>query len=290
MKAAIWVKAWFFAEIDVRQYAVLRIGLGLLIIIYLYQLLPFSILHFSSDGWLDGLSTAHDGPIRGWSILSVFANAKQVRLFWLAAMLFAASFAVGFYSRSSGWLTWIALVSIWHRNPLLLDGDDAILRLMLFYLLFSPCGAAYSIDSLGKQPGETAPVWPLRLMQFQLALVYFVSGMVKFLSPQWLDGSILPTVLSHPQYSRWDFSRLLVKPWFTSVLAYLSDFIRWWEVLFPLMLCQRYSRAFCILIGVLFHLALLLIMHLRLFPIIMLVLYATLLPNAWFIKKLVKRD
>ena len=276
------IQRWFFAEIDVRQNALLRIGVGSLTFIYFYQLLPLAPFHFSNNGWLGAMPTPNTGIITGWSLLFFFSNETQVLVFWLLAMVFAAGFTVGFYTRLCGWMTWIALVSIWHRNPLVLDGDDAMLRMALLYLAFAPCGNAYAIDALGKRPADLAAIWPLRMIQVQLAIVYFVSGWVKFYSQQWLDGSILQIILLHPQYSRWDFSPWIEEPWLLGILAFMSQVIRWWEVLFPLLLWQRHSRFVCIATGFLFHLGLLVLMHLRLFPIIMLVLYIALLPNAWF--------
>lgn len=286
MKLGNIIQHWFFAEIDIRQYALLRIGIGTLILIYLYQLMPLASLHFSSDGWLGNSPLSNGEGTKSWSLLFLFTSASQTQIFWLLAMMFAGGFLIGLHTRTCGWITWIALVSIWHRNPLLLDGDDAILRMTLLYLIFAPCGNAFAIDAIGKKPVDKFPIWPLRMIQLQLAIVYFVSGWVKFQSQQWLDGSILQVILMHPQYSRWNFSLWVEQYWFTTILAWLSHIIRWWEILFPVLLWQRYTRCLCIVIGILFHLGLLVFMHLRWFPIIMLILYIALLPNTWFRKNI----
>lgn len=272
-----------FSDIDLRQYALLRIVTGLLILLYLGQLLPYSVLHYSSDGWLGRLpASGEESFLPMWSVLNVGFSAGTIAFFWWFSMLFAVGFSVGCHTRICGWLTWLALVSIWHRNSLLLDGDDAILRMMLLYLNCSRCGRVWSIDAIGKRWESVGPIWPLRLMQVQMALIYCVSGWVKFHSRQWLDGSILQWILAHPQYSRWDLI-----PWFEAhellfVLALLSHFIRYWELLFPLLLCHWRSRALCLCIGALFHIGLLAFMHLRLFAVVMLVFYIVFLPNAWF--------
>jgi uncharacterized membrane protein YphA (DoxX/SURF4 family) len=154
---------------------------------------------------------------------------------------------------------------------------------MCFYLLLSPCGNCWSVDACLRKMSEHVAVWPLRLIQFQIALIYFVSGWVKFQSPEWLDGTIMQYVLIHPQYSRWDGWGFIDNPLITGLLAGLAGFIRWWELLFPFLLINTYTRRVSLLIGVLFHLGLLLTMNLRWFPVIMLSLYPALLSNSSFL-------
>jgi hypothetical protein len=98
-------------------------------------------------------------------------------------------------------------------------------------------------------------------------------------------------VLIHPEYSRWNGWLLIDYPLINSILAGLAWFIRDWELLFPLLLLNQHTRRLSIVIGILFHLGLLLTMHLRWFPVIMLALYPSLISNSVFIgleKKLLK--
>ena len=90
-------------------------------------------------------------------------------------------------------------------------------------------------------------------------------------------------VLIHPEYSRWNGWLLIDSPLINSILAGLAWFIRDWELLFPLLLLNQHTRRLSIVIGILFHLGLLLTMHLRWFPVIMLALYPALLSNNVFI-------
>ncbi len=273
---------FFFKPIDALQYAVLRIGLGALITIYFIQLLPFFPVQFSQEGWLANRQDLFL-PISGqWSVLFLLGDKTQTLYFFLTTIFCASAFTLGFFTKVTGWISLIALISIWNRNPLILDGDDAILRVMLFYLLLSPCGHALSIDSGYKCPNIKSEVWPLRLIQFQLAFIYFVSGWVKFHSPEWQDGSVLQYVLIHPEYSRWDFTPLISNPFFLLLLSAVTFTIMWWEVLFPCLLFHPKSRRICIFIGVAFHVGLLVFMNLRWFPEIMLVLYLAFAPDKYF--------
>lgn len=277
----IWHYFWF-KPVDVRQFAILRISFGLLSTVYLLQLLPFIDTHFSGNSWLANVQLPKLLNWGTWSIFNVQLGSYSA--FYSHAVLIlgigaAIAMMVGWKTRWSTFITWLVLASLWNRNPLLLDGDDAVLKVMAFYLLLTPCGGAWSIDAQHHKLPTEAAVWPLRLIQFQIALIYFVSGWVKFHSAEWLDGSVLQYVLSHPHYSRFDWSGYFKSAWFVGMLSVLASIIRWWELLFPFLLLNSYLRRLSLVLGVMFHIGLLVTMNLRWFPIIMLALYPALLSS-----------
>ena len=175
---------FLFQKIDPRQYAALRIGLGISITVYWLNLLPLYPLHFGPDGWLESTRSLDLYNSGNWSLLFLLDSDAASNIFWCLSIICSSAFTLGFLSKISGWASLIMLISLWNRNPLLLDGDDAVLRVMLFYLLFSPCGRAWSIDNALRPVRNAAEIWPLRLIQMQLAFIYLVSGWVKFHSPE----------------------------------------------------------------------------------------------------------
>jgi uncharacterized membrane protein YphA (DoxX/SURF4 family) len=281
-----WDQFWF-KSIDARQYAALRIVFGCLSLVYFLGLLPYVETQFSGSGWLSDSEQIASQNGGSWSLFFIPAGKHAITLAYaiiLSGIVSATLMAVGWHSRLSAGITWLIWVSLWNRNPLLLDGDDAVLKLMCFYLMLSPCGNFWSVDAYNREKPQFVSVWPLRLMQFQVALIYFVSGWVKFHSQEWLDGTILQYVLSHPQYSRWDGWLILYNAIIMPLLAGLAWFIRWWELLFPLLLLNGYTRKLSLIIGISFHVGLLLTMNLRWFAVIMLSLYLAVVPNSCFIR------
>jgi Vitamin K-dependent gamma-carboxylase len=281
-----WDKFWF-RLIDARQYAALRIAFGGLSVVYFFGLLPYVETQFSGAGWLGELRQIANQNGGSWSLFFIPIGKNANLLAYAIVVLGLVSaflMAIGWRSRLSACITWLVWVSLWNRNPLLFDGDDAVLKIMCFYLMLSPCGNAWSIDAyLHKKPQQVA-VWPLRLMQFQIALLYFVSGWVKFHSQEWLDGAVLQYVLIHPHYSRWDGWFIIDNPIISPLLIGLAWFIRWWESLFPVLLLNPYTRKLSLIIGILFHVGLLLTMNLRWFAVIMISLYLALIPNNNFLR------
>ena len=280
-----WNNLWF-KLIDARQYAALRILFGGLSLGYFLELLPYVDSQFSLLGWLGDIQQIASQNGGSWSIFFIPSDWHATTLAYAIISLgivTAFFMMIGWQSRYTTFITWLVWVSLWNRNPLLMDGDDAILKMMCFYLMLSPCGNGWSVDMLFNKKPQQVTVWPLRLIQFQIALIYFVSGWVKFHSTEWEDGTIIQYVLIHPEYSRWDGWLLIDYPSIKPVLAGLAWFIRDWELLFSVLLLNQHTRRISILIGVIFHLGLLLTMHLRLFPVIMLSLYPALLSNSFFI-------
>jgi Vitamin K-dependent gamma-carboxylase len=283
---AVWQNFWF-KQIDARQFAALRIAFGLLSLIYFIQLVPYIDTQFSPSGWLGNQRQLVFQNGGSWSLF--FFDGREhahllANLIIMAGILSALLMAVGWHSRMMALLTWLVWVSLWNRNPLLLDGDDAALKIMCFYLMLSPCGNAWSLDACRQPKPQYASVWPLRLMQFQVALIYFVSGWAKFHGQEWLDGSAIQIVLVHPHYSRWDGWAFVHTPFVAAVLSGLAWFIRWWEVLFPLLMLSPCTRKANLAIGVAFHLGLLVTMNLRGFAAIMLALYLALLADGCFLR------
>jgi hypothetical protein len=279
-----WNCFWF-NEIHARQYAVLRIAFGFLSALYLIQLLPFVESQFSGSGWLGAIRQIEGQNGGNWSLLYLpLGEYNLAYAYALVGIGIASSvlLMIGWQSRIAAGVSWLIWVSLWNRNPLILDGDDTILKLMCFYLMLSPCGNAWSVDARKNNLPQRVGVWPLRLIQFQIALIYFVSGWVKFYGPEWQAGTAIQTVLIHPHYSAINGWPLINDGIISKFLPNLGDFIKWWEVLFPLTLLHPLSRKISLLIGVCFHLGLLLTMNLRWFAIIMLALYPALLPNDFF--------
>src|SRR6185295_17061066 len=182
---------------------------------------PVVALHHSDGGWLPverGLSLP---PGQAWTLLHAFASPLAAQVFVALGMLAAAALAVGWHSRIAAWATFVALVSFQHRDPLLNYGGDTTIKLLAFGVALGACGRAWSIDSLLKKARlgigrtdrgetdvahvrrrvsrrETVPVWPLRLVQFQVATIYFWSGLSKLHGSTWHDGSALALALVNP--------------------------------------------------------------------------------------------
>ncbi len=79
-------------------------------------------------------------------------------LFVIAGLL-ALLLIVGYRTRVVSLLCWVMLLSLNHRNYLILQSSDSLMLALLFWSLFLPLGARYSVDSaLNPRPIEQASV------------------------------------------------------------------------------------------------------------------------------------
>ncbi|MFY0542204.1 hypothetical protein [Nannocystis pusilla] len=208
-----------------------------------------------------------------WSPL-YFADSPSVVGVHLG-LLFAAALALtlGFRTRLSAIASWLLYAGLLRRGEAHWGGEQVFCA-FLFLLMWSRCGAAYSVDnwrrcralrrrgllSMPSGPGAGAgaapsaaaphglaaiyrriPAWPQALMAGQLALCYAANGWVKA-GTSWQTGDVLQFVLLRDTYVRWDMSAAIATmgPW---PLRLASWGVMWWERLFPLVLVGLAARA-----------------------------------------------
>jgi predicted DCC family thiol-disulfide oxidoreductase YuxK len=132
-------------------------------------------------------------------------------------------------------------------------------------------------------------VWPVRLLLWQLIVVYLSSTWWKLLGTMWLSGTAVATVLHHPIYARWP-------QWMMHLLSPLGPAMTYativWEAAWGLLLIpratvirvapslERFSLKRALLaLGILFHGSIFLLLDVGSFFGAMLCAYAGLLTD-----------
>jgi hypothetical protein len=213
-------RAWnrfFFAEQSPLPIALFRIAYGLSVIATLLLLRPDWLEWFGAHAWisLSTMQTLEPGPR-----LNLFTIIPQTdgwidALFWVS-LGSTILLTVGLLTRINTVVVFLCLVSIQQRNLFITHGGDTFLRLAGFFLMFAPAGAALSLDRAisirrGKQevPSRAQRPWAQRMIQIQLAVLYFSAFCAKVNSPVWLNGTALYYV-----YHLEAFRRFPVPAWF----------------------------------------------------------------------------
>jgi hypothetical protein len=122
----------------------------------------------------------------------------SVLMLFLVAVLSSLTLSAGFFTRTSALILFLAWTSFCHRNTILLNSGDSILRLTSFFLIFSPAGAIYSLDrylavkkGTTRGPAKLVEPWTMRLLQIQVCLIYLYTFTWKIMGGMWLDGTAL---------------------------------------------------------------------------------------------------
>ncbi len=198
---------------DLRSLALFRIGLSLLI---LYDLAVRSLtlrMHYTDFGLLPRAPLIEKFSSEWVVSIHYLSGAFAVQLvLFIIAALFALMLLVGYRTRLATFLSWFMMISLQQRNPMILQAGDVFFRMQLFWGMFLPLGARFSIDSLITAPGpsikearpkNTSSVATVAFF-FQVAFIYWFTAAIK-LAPNsfpiwWTEGSAIYYALSIDQF------------------------------------------------------------------------------------------
>ena len=194
--AAAWNR-FFHAAQPVEGIALFRILWGTLLLLNWTFLAPDALDWFGERGVLSSATALIlTGPGRLDVLRALPGSDGWMLIVFGAVGLASAALAVGFMTRTSAAVVFVGLVSLHHRNTVVLNSGDTILRVLTFLLMFAPSGDVWSVDRWrarrrGVVPPESVPKppWAQRLIQIQVAVLYFSAAWWKLLGPAWRDGT-----------------------------------------------------------------------------------------------------
>ncbi len=279
-----WVVARRPFVLDLRAIALLRIGVAAVILLDLGVRSTDLEAHYSNLGVLPvGALVEH-----AWTPYQFSLHASsglwqiQAVLFFIAALA-AVALLVGRYTRLATLASWILLISLQNRNPLIGQGGDDLLRMLLFWGFFLPWGRVWSRDAqLAPAPTSYAYCSAATMAYIvQLALLYWCTAILKS-GREWThDGTALYYALSLDQLLLPGGRLLYPYPKLLQLLTFATWYI---ELLLPFALFFPFSVSWwrTLVIGTLaiFHLGISLTLFVGLFFIINFVSLLGLLPPA----------
>lgn len=291
---------WWTEPVRAERLAALRIGLAvslLLDILGIYMPYASDIFRMGSPQNVSSLPA----PTLPWLLLRGVEDLMVWRIILIVWALAAASLLVGFCSRVSAALAWFIAISVANANLWARNSGDNVMVIILFYLMFCPSGAVWSVDrwltrrrrkdlpsssglkesEILEAPSSTARgevfvyPWALRLLFVQMCIIYFLNGLFKFTEGYWREGTALYIVTNGLAWTRWSPAELSMPIWMTKLLTYVTVI---WELGFPVFVLIPRVRTVTLWIGVLFHVGTGISLMLAMFPFYMLCLYLPLVP------------
>ncbi|MEQ1923321.1 MAG: hypothetical protein ABL952_12515, partial [Pyrinomonadaceae bacterium] len=196
----------FTRPVDALPIDIFRICVGLVMLTYFIRTL-MEVADFSGpDGLLD-----HELIVRMYWFTEIGVFRP-----WMGAGWFYAAFGIaiaccvplilGYRVKLFSFILYIIAVSTYRRNFIVMYVDDAIMHLLLFWMLVLPVGRTLVLGEWLKDRGAawarwkdvTVPGAALRCFFWNLILLYLVAGLWKWTSPMWLDGTALYVVIKLP--------------------------------------------------------------------------------------------
>jgi hypothetical protein len=195
---------------------------------------------------------------RHWNEYHFSFHLISGHIFWqmslmVVAAVVASLMAIGYKTRLMTALSWLLLISLQNRNPLILQGGDVFLRAVMFWAMFLPIGMKLSVDSyipphLINNPMVTSSLtfkrrWfhliPELCMMLQISYVYVFAGIIKWFEPSWQAGEGLFYALHTDQFT----TRLAL--WLQTLdlpLKVANDCVIYGEIFLPLLMFVPYKN------------------------------------------------
>ncbi len=192
--------------LDLRSLALFRIGLALVIITDLIIRFQDITIFYSDAGVLPREALVGVSSPWYWSIYNLSGQSWFEGIVFISAIAIATLMLIGYRTRLATIATWALIISLHNRNPTLIFAADDVLRAIMFWAMFLPLGACYSVDaalntSTKPQPKRYLAIATVALM-IQQCYIYMFSAGFKHQSPLWsIEGSAVYYALSFDQYA-----------------------------------------------------------------------------------------
>ncbi len=290
-----WLDSFLFDRCDPMRCVYLRIHFAIL------MLINTAIWMLDSTTWFTDA-----GVLQAETIRAMGMNATPSLLYWMPStpavvqvclvflLVHSVLLLCGLWSRIQIASIFVWLVSFHHRNPLILDGEDTVMRLFAFFMIFMPLDYRWSVTAWLQRRAEmnvprrvqnsesvgSPSAWALRLVQIQLTAIYLSTAWCKLQGETWQNGTALYYVAQmHDVFGRFYLPGWIWQSGWLMKLATWSVLVG--EMVLPIALWLRPTRKLAVALGLVLHLAIEYSMNLFLFEWVMIVGLLTFWPSRW---------
>ncbi len=274
---------FLFEPQPVYSVALMRIGMGLLLLFNWLMIVWDLEFLYGLNGIMSFTTSKLYGNHLRFSLFDFLPPTYETVIAMAVLNLVAVlSMTVGFWTRFSTFIAFLTVVSFHHRNGMILNSADSVLRIFLFLLIFTHAGEAFSIDRwrlrrkglAPETPAERAP-WALRLIQIQMCVIYVATVLFKIKGERWIDGTAIYVATRLDEFFRFELSllnnMLLIKlmTWSTLVIEFALGTLVWFKEF----------RYWVLLGGVALHLGIEYVMSIPVFEWAMIVVMISMIDN-----------
>ncbi|MEU6950054.1 HTTM domain-containing protein [Streptomyces sp. NPDC046316] len=288
--------------------SVLRIGYGLLYLIFLLREFPHRAEIWGPDSpWTPALA-AQLFDQTGWNSILILSDSRAYfELCYVLALVTSALFTLGWRTRVMSVLFAVVVTSFHARAIFMTDGGDNLALLMSLYLVLTACGRRWSLDArrerlraarAGKatDPAKSLYAQQLRdaritlttvvhncamfVIAAQVCFLYGSAGLYKVQGPTWGGGTALHYALNLELFQPWPALSHFVDayPMVIAIVGYVTVLL---QVAFPFVLFGRLKYpVLAVLLGM--HIGIAVLMGLPLFSGAMIVADAVFLPDRFY--------
>jgi predicted DCC family thiol-disulfide oxidoreductase YuxK len=288
-----WSRVWF-QDKPTAPLEITRMGIGAALLLHYGMASPYLLTFWGDSGWLprELLAKRITDP---WmqSVFFYFTASWQWAAFHAVFLFCSAALMLGWRTSWVKWLVLIGHISYSSRNWEMTYGVHAILSSLLVILCFAPIGRAMSLDrvrevrfaklrDLKAHPATFTSPWACactRLMQIQMAVLFFFSAAEKLKGQDWWDGNAVWKVFVSDDYYNGALLDLLASHyWMVNVATYATVMI---EIAFPFLIWQRSSRPYLLAAAIFLHLQFAVLLNLYFFSFVMIMGHMSFVRPEW---------
>jgi predicted DCC family thiol-disulfide oxidoreductase YuxK len=295
---AAWGRSWaqfWFASQPTTPLEIARIGIGAAILLHYALATPYLAELWGEIGWMPYARVMETHDPWKQSLFFYLTAPWQLAAFHVVFLFCCAAFMVGWRTSWVKWIVLIGHISYDYRNPSLTYGVDKILACLLFILCLAPVGRAISLDRaralrLAKAkasnleaslPTFSSP-WSgacARLMQIQMATLFFYSAIAKLRGDDWWSGDAVWTVFTtNEHYNRFALDLFASQYWLVNVATYGTILI---ELAYTFLVWQPRTRPYMLFDAFILHLMFAVLMGLYYFSFVMMMGHMSFVYPEW---------
>jgi len=221
---------------DKRSMALFRVFMGLTVIGDIINRWSDIRAHYTDEGFMPRFMVLQYFHNDSWITFHMAAGTTPfIAVLYFLHIVFAALYAVGYWTRLNAFLCWVWTLSLHNRNIFVLHGGDLYMRCVMFFALFLPVGDCYSVDNMlkNRKPYRLQKTLDYSYLHFagvgvvvQMMCVYCTSYMHKT-GAEWREIGTATWLALQLDYFRTPIGDFMLN--FPELLKFLTTKVLWWE-------------------------------------------------------------
>lgn len=276
-----------FPGLNTRSLSLFRIGVAILVLVDLALRLQNYGEHYTEAGIapIRWISDKEQNSSMNWSVFFFHFSETWTRCVFGLVIVSALGLLGGYRTKFFSISTWVLMLSLHARSPLILFGADSMVSVLLFWGMWLPLGHHWSLDAVnrGSSVAEVRSGATLGIT-IQIAMIYWMNAITKG-GPEWRDDFTAIERALRIDYFSTGFGEYLIH--FPALLKAGTHFTLCLEELVPFALFLPFFRGHlksaAVFLMVFFHIGMLgTTMHLGIFPYIGAIAWLPFLPSSFW--------
>lgn len=289
-----WLIIWF-QDKNTIPLEVTRLGIGFLMFFNYIMLAPSDVMTLYGESGLFSRAVVPEmSHFTSFSFFVYFDQPWQLLTFHYIFVALCFCLFVGWNTRWVKWLVLIGHISYFNRNEFVYYGVDVVLIALLLILCIAPIGSALSLDRVRQvrkhkqEHGlDSRPALPTsqrgfacqRLMQLQMAVIYFSAGIEKLYGDMWWSGEAPWIALNNNEVAFFPVGLFADHFWIVNLMAFGTIFI---EVSYAFLIWSYKTRPYLLIAALFLHFSIAVMMGMYYFASVMIFGHLAFMRRHWY--------